>query len=136
VKKFRVKVNGEIYEVEVEEIGGPAYTPAQAAAPLPPRNPDAAPLVSAPAPQPVSGARNVFSLSLGDAGTVTSPMPGMINDIKVKIGDQVEPGDVLIVLEAMKMENLIKADIAGTVKDIRVAKGQAVNSGDPLVVIS
>jgi len=136
VKKFRVKVNGEIYEVEVEEIGRPANTPAQVAAPVPPRNPDAAPLVSVPAPQLVSGPRNAFSLSLGDAGTVTSPMPGMINDIKVKTGDSVKPGDVLIVLEAMKMENLIKADIAGTVKEVRVAKGQAVNGGDPLVVIS
>ncbi|MDF9406830.1 biotin/lipoyl-binding protein [Pelotomaculum isophthalicicum JI] len=136
MKKFRVTVNGEVYEVEIEEVGGSADSPTQLGAPVPPRTPEAAPLVSASAPIIVPGARNASSLSLGDAGTVTSPMPGMINDVKVKTGDQVKPGDVLIVLEAMKMENLIKADIAGTVKEVRVVKGQAVNGGDPLAVIA
>lgn len=135
MKKFRVIVNGEVFEVEVEEIGGSTGALVQVPAPMPPRTPEAAPLVATPAPK-LGGAGTGLSLSLGDAGTVTSPMPGVINDIKVRPGDQIKSGDVLIVLEAMKMENLIKADIAGTVKEVRVAKGQAVNGGDPLVIIS
>lgn len=134
MKKFRVMVNGEVYEVEVEEIGGSAGSSGQAPVSVPPPMPALAPLVSEPAARLVD-ARNDVS-PLGDAGTVTSPMPGVINDIKVKPGDQIKSGDVLLVLEAMKMENLIKADIAGTVKEVRVAKGQAVNRGDPLVIIN
>ncbi|MDD4169515.1 MAG: biotin/lipoyl-binding protein [Desulfotomaculaceae bacterium] len=126
MKKFRIKVNNEIYEVEVEEIGN--------SAPAPPQAPAQAPLFSAVPPQLT--ASNKFSLTLGDAGTVTSPMPGMINDVKVKAGDLVKPGDILVILEAMKMENQIKADISGTVKEVKVTKGQAVNGGDPLVLIS
>jgi len=102
---------------------------------VPPQAPEAAPPVPTPASMIVA-APNTVSFTLGDAGVVTSPMPGVINDIRVKAGDEVKPGDVLVILEAMKMENQIKADIAGTVKEIRVTKGQAVNSGDPLVVIN
>lgn len=127
MKKFRIKVNNEIYEVEVEEIG-------HSRAPAPPQAPAQAPLFST-APPPFT-ASNKFSLTPGDAGTVTTPMPGMINDVKVKAGDLVKPGDILVILEAMKMENQIKADIAGTVKEVKVVKGQAVNGGDPLVLIS
>ncbi|MDD3654922.1 MAG: biotin/lipoyl-binding protein [Desulfotomaculaceae bacterium] len=123
MKKFRIKVNNEVYEVEVEEIGHSA----------PPQAPVQAPLFSAALPQFTTS--NKVSLTL-DAGTVTSPMPGVINDIKVKAGDQVKPGDILVILEAMKMENQIKADVSGTVKEVKVAKGQAVNGGDPLVLIS
>jgi len=136
VRKFRIKINGEVYEVEVEEIGGPLHTPGPVSVYMPPQAPEAAPLAQAPASVPVAAAPNAVSFALGDAGVVTSPMPGVINDIKVEAGDEVKPGDVLVILEAMKMENQIKADIAGIVKEIRVTKGQAVNSGDPLVVIS
>jgi biotin carboxyl carrier protein len=72
----------------------------------------------------------------GDRGQVLkAPMPGKVTLIEVAVGQSVAPGDGLIVLEAMKMENEFKAQVAGTVKEIRVAAGQAVNPGDVLVVI-
>jgi len=64
-----------------------------------------------------------------------APMPGIIFEVKVKVGDVVNIGDVLLILEAMKMENELAADKAGTVKEVKVTKGQAVNGGDPLIVI-
>ncbi|GAB6106770.1 biotin/lipoyl-containing protein [Fusibacter bizertensis] len=129
MKKFNITVNGTSYEVEVEEVGGtvsaPASRPAQAVAPAPRA---AAPAPTAPkaAPAPVV---------LGDGEVVASPMPGTILDIKVNVGDTVANGTVLVILEAMKMENEIMAPVAGTVKSISVAKGASVNSGDVLVVI-
>lgn len=131
MKKFRVTVNGTAYEVEIEEIGVVTDNLR-----VPPRAPETAAFVAAPALKHISGARNISPLLLDQAGTITSPMPGMINEVRVKIGEQVQAGDVLFVLEAMKMENLIKADIAGVVKEIRAVKGHAVNSGDTLAVIS
>jgi biotin carboxyl carrier protein len=72
----------------------------------------------------------------GDRGQVLkAPMPGKVTLIEVTVGQAVAPGDGLIVLEAMKMENEFKARVAGTVKEIRVAVGQPVNPGDVLVVI-
>jgi len=72
----------------------------------------------------------------GDRGQVLkAPMPGKVTLIEVAVGQAVAPGDGLIVLEAMKMENEFKAQVAGTVKEIRVAAGQAVNPGDVLLVI-
>jgi glutaconyl-CoA decarboxylase len=62
-------------------------------------------------------------------------MPGTVLDVMVKVGDAVKMGDVLLILEAMKMENELQADRAGTVKEVKVAKGQAVNGGDTLIVI-
>lgn len=68
--------------------------------------------------------------------SVKAPMPGSIIELVVKEGDYVESGDVLIVLEAMKMENELTAPQSGTVVKILVSKGATVNSGDPLVVLS
>ena len=128
MKKFSIKVNGEIYLVEVEEIGGnPGFCAAPVAAPT---VPVAAPPPAAAVPKPAA------PVAGGGGGTVCAPMPGTILDVRVKVGDAVKPGDVLLLLEAMKMENELTADKAGTVKEVRVTKGQAVNSGDALVVIS
>ncbi len=114
MKKFNITVNGKTYEVDVEEIGGVS---APAAAPKP-----AAP-AAAPKAVPAGG------------NTVTSPMPGTILDIKVKEGDTVSSGQVLIILEAMKMENEIMAPADGTVTSIQVQKGASVNAGDVLIVL-
>ena len=110
MKKFSIKVNGNAYEVEVEEIG--------AAAPV------AAPAPSAPAAPaaPAAGANDVLC-----------PMPGTIVDIKVQPGAAVKKGDVLVVFEAMKMENEIMAVADGTVAAVYVNKGESVESGKVLL---
>ena len=124
MRKFRVTVNGEAFDVEIEEIGGaPTFTPSP-------------PLIAATPPQMATGPGAKPAFLLDDAGAISSPMPGTINRINVRVGDQVKAGDVLFILEAMKMENLIKADVDGTVKEIKVTKGQAVNSGDALAIIA
>lgn len=137
MKKFLIKVNGTSYEVEVEEIGGlsvptapvavvapaPVAAAPVAAAPAPTAAPAPAP-VAAPAVAPVSG------------GTpVSSPMPGTILKVNVANGDSVKKGDVLVVLEALKMENDIVAPCDGKVLSVSTTKGASVNSGDVLVNI-
>lgn len=128
MKKFNITVNGKTYEVEVEEIGGttaPAQRPAApVAAPAP------APQ-AAPAPAPKAAPAPVAA----GAEVITAPMPGKIMSIKVKVGQAVNAGDLVLTLEAMKMENEIFSGASGTVKEIRVSEGAAVNPGDVLVVI-
>lgn len=126
MRKFIVNVNGVSYEVEVEEISGVAApkaspAPVQAAAPAP-----------APSPAPVKAPAAVS----GSGAPINAPMPGNILDVKVKAGDTVKAGDVLLILEAMKMENEIMAPAAGTVTSVNVAKGSTVNSGDVLCTIA
>ena len=120
MRKFMINVNGNSYEVEVEEIGG-AAAPAPAAPAAPAAKP-AAPAPAAPA-APAAGEK------------VNCPMPGNILDVRVNVGDEVKEGDILMILEAMKMENEILAPCAGKVATVAVAKGATVNSGDLLVVI-
>lgn len=112
MRKFHVNVNGTSYEVEVEEIAAgaaPAAAPVQAAAPA------AAATVAA------------------GATSVTAPMPGNILDIKVKVGDTVDANTVVIMLEAMKMENEIMAPVDCRIASVKVQKGASVNSGDVLI---
>ena len=122
MRKFIVNVNGASYEVQVEEISG-----ATAAAPVAAPVPAAAAPVAAPAAAPVA--------ATGSQETVNAPMPGTILDIRVKVGDQVKSGQVIMVLEAMKMENEIMAPANGTIVAINTSKGSTVNSGDSLCVI-
>lgn len=124
MKRFNITVNGKAYDVAVEEIGGGAPV-AAAPAPAAPA-PTAAP---APVPAPAAAPANV------EGTKVTAPMPGTILDIKVKVGDEVSEGQVLLILEAMKMENDIPATATGKVAAINVNKGDTVNSNDVLVVI-
>jgi len=129
MRKFNITVNGNTYEVEVEEIGGvsaPAPAPVQRTAPAP----TAAP--AAPAQQPKAAPK---AAAPAGGTTVTAPMPGTIVDIKVTEGSNVETGQVLIILEAMKMENEIMAPVSGKVVSINVSKGASVNAGDVLVVL-
>jgi biotin carboxyl carrier protein len=129
VKKFKITVNGEVYEVEVEEVGG-VSTPS---APIRQASPTPAP--SAPAPAAPKAAPSKTVVGGTGAGTVKAPMPGTILSIKVNSGQQVNQGDVLLILEAMKMENEVSAPVSGTVKAINATVGASVNPGDVLVVI-
>lgn len=129
MKTYNVYVNGNAYVVQIEEAG----TGIPAPAPIPAPVPVAAPApVAAPTPAPAA-APAAAPVAAGD-NTVTCPMPGTILSIAVKAGDRVKAGDVLMILEAMKMENEILAPEDGVVASIAVAKGATVNTGDVLVV--
>ena len=119
MKKYNVNVNGTMYEVTVEEVVGGAAPVIAAPAPV------AAPAPAA-APAPVAA---------GAGEKVNSPMPGNILAVNVNVGDTVAEGQVLMVLEAMKMENEIMAPKAGTVTSVAVQKGAVVESGTLLCVI-
>ena len=133
--KYKVTLNNRTYEVEVEQGEAmlvdeyEAFAPAPAAAPAAPAPVPAAPAAAAPAPSPAAAA-----LAAGEV--VKSPMPGNILKINVALGQKVKEGDVLIVLEAMKMENEIVAPKGGSVAQIAVSKGQVVETGSPLIVIA
>lgn len=135
MRKFQITVNGKGYEVEVEEIGGGSVAAPRAAAPAPVAAP--APKAAAPAPAAAPAAAPKAAAAPVAAGSevVTAPMPGKIMSIKVSVGKAVNAGDLILTLEAMKMENEIFCGAAGTVKEIRVNEGAAVNPGDVLVVI-
>lgn len=132
MKKFKVTVNGKAYEVEVEEMGGaPAAAPAPqaAAAPAP-----AAPAAPAPAPAATPAPAVGGPIPEG-AITVKAPMPGKISALKAEAGKAVKRGDIILVLEAMKMQNDITATADGTLHEIRVNPGDNVKTGDVLAVI-
>ena len=120
MKKFNVTVNGTVYEVEVNEVGGAAPVAAapKAAAPAPKAAPAAA---AAPVP--------------AGAETVKCPMPGKILSVAVTAGQAVKKGDLLCILEAMKMQNEIYAPHDATVSEVRVAANQTVATGEALVVL-
>ena len=118
MKRYNITVNGKTYDVAVEEAGQSSApvvaAPVAAAAPAP---------AAAPAAPAVSGTE------------VNSPMPGTVLDVKVKVGDTVENGTPIIVLEAMKMENDVVAPVAGKVASINVKKGDTLESGTLIAVI-
>lgn len=135
MKKFLIKVNGNQYEVEVEEVrDGSAVEPVAYSAPAPKAAPAPA-QAAAPAPAPAPAAPKASS---GPAGAVklTAPMPGTILGVKVNPGDAVKKGQVLLILEAMKMENEIVAPQDGTVASINVSKGTPVNAGDLMISLN
>ena len=131
MRKFMINVNGNSYEVEVEEVteGGAVSrpsTPAPKAAPAAPAAPKAAPAPKAEKKEVV--------VSQGQE-VIEAPMPGNIWKIIAKEGDEVKAGDILLILEAMKMENEILAPRDGIVSSINTTEGSAVNTGDKLVVL-
>lgn len=130
--KYKVTLNNRTYEVEVEEGKAMLIDEYEAYAPAAPAPVAAAPVAAAPAAAPAAPA----GAALAAGEVVKSPMPGNILKINVAQGQKINEGDVLIVLEAMKMENEIVATKSGTVAQIVTAKGAVVETGAPLVVIA
>jgi len=141
MRKFIITVNGKTYEVEVEELGqtgGVVSTPSVQAAPAAPADPtpppapqSAATSEAAKAPEQAAGSQPVPS----DAEVIKAPMPGTILDVRVNVGDEIKKGQVLLILEAMKMENEIMAPRDGKVVSIQVTKGTSVNVDDVMLAI-
>ena len=122
MKKYNITVNGTTYEVIVEEVGAHATSPAT-------------PVYSAPATTAAPAPKPVKTMA-GGANKVSAPMPGTILDVKVSLGQKVSKGDVVCVLEAMKMENDIPAPCDGVVASINVQKGSTVAANDILISIN
>lgn len=116
MKNYRIKFNDKVYEVEVEELAigsaAPTKAPVKESAPKAPQN-----------------------TSNGGGEEITAPMPGNIIDIKVNVGDSVKSGQVLVILEAMKLENEIVAPRDGVVKAINTSKGSVVELGNSLITL-
>jgi biotin carboxyl carrier protein len=142
MKEYKYKINGNVYNVTIGdiednvahvEVNGTSYNvemekaPKQAAP-----KPVVRPVAAAPAAAPAAAAPRPAA---GGKGGVKSPLPGVILDVKVKVGDTVKRGQTVIILEAMKMENQINADKDGVVKDIPVSKGESVLEGTDLIII-
>ena len=131
--KYKVTLNGRTYEVEVEAGKAMLLDEYEAIAPS---APVAAPVAAAPAaaaPAPAAAPAAPAVTGAGDA--VKAPMPGTILKVNIQNGQAVKEGDVLVVLEAMKMENEILAPKAGTITQVLVSKGSTVDTGAPMVVI-
>lgn len=145
--KYRIEINGKVHDVEVKEEGshytvtvdGVAYrtrieevhkkrTTETAASPVPP-------VPAVPTVSPVSLPVIMPTAEEAAPGSVTAPMPGTILKVHVSVGDTVAVGDVLLMLEAMKMENEISSPVSGVIREVHVREGQPVNAGDVLVVI-
>jgi len=129
IKRFRIVVDGIAHEVEVEELSrsnsvaaAPVAVPVAAPTPAPKAAPAPAPKAT-PAPKEAP------------AGAVTAPLPGTVLDVPVSVGQQVKAGQILAIIEAMKMENEIVAPTDGTVASIAVRKGDAVEADDLLVTL-
>ncbi|MBM4236157.1 MAG: biotin/lipoyl-binding protein [Firmicutes bacterium] len=144
MKKFKVTVEGKEYLVQVEEVNAEATSAPKQNQPqmaVKPANPSPAKTVlpaTNPTVKSTSPEKPASTSSPSATGDyiVKAPMPGSVLDVKVAAGDHAADGDVLLILEAMKMENELTAPQAGTVKEVLVKKGDTVNSGDPLIILS
>ena len=137
--KAAVEVNGVSYQVDIltEGYTAPAPRPAAKPAAAPAPAPAAAPAAPAPAPQPIAPAAPAAepAAPAGKGTAVQSPLPGVILDIKVAVGDQVKAGQTVAILEAMKMQNNIKAECDGVITAIKVSKGDNILEGSDIVII-
>lgn len=120
MKNYRITVNGTAYDVAVEELGSSVAPAVSTVKPAP----------AAPATAPAPAASSAGSIA------VTSPMPGKILAVKASVGQAVKKGDVVLILEAMKMENEVVAPEDGTIASIAVAVGSAVEAGDTLATLN
>jgi biotin carboxyl carrier protein len=136
IRRYRVTVDGRTFDVEVEEVGADTRPPTPPAVPeqreesrqpAPPPAPaaPAAPAASTP-PPPARGGQDI----------VKAPLPGLVSTLRVTAGQRVEAGQVLCILEAMKMENEITAPRAGVVEALHVTAGTTVSAGDPILTLA
>ena len=146
MKNYNITVNGQVYQVAVEEVGAGSnvnvaqpvnqtpVTPVQTPQPAAPVAPTASPAPAAPA----NSKPSQEAPKTGSQGStkVNAPMPGKILDVKVNVGDSVNKGSVLVILEAMKMENEIVAPADGTVASVNVTQNQTVEPGDVIVTLN
>lgn len=146
MRRFKVKVNDEVFEVEVEEVGRPSAAPRpviQAPPPQPvqapvfvPKPQAAPPPVQKPAqPQPQPQAAAPAPVPSGNGEPVKAPIPGVISSIKVAAGTQVKKGSILLILEAMKMQNEILAPYDATVASVNISEGASVQTNDVLLTL-
>ena len=131
--KAAVEVNGVSYQVDILTEGYTAPAPRPAAKPA--AAPQPAPAAPAPAAAPVAPQPIAPAAPAGKGTAVQSPLPGVILDIKVAVGDQVKAGQTVAILEAMKMENNINAECDGVITAIKVAKGDNILEGSDIVII-
>lgn len=127
MRNLKITVNGTAYDVQVEENGGAQAAPVLSSAPS-----AAAPKTAAPAAAPAA-AKPAAKPAAAGSETISCPMPGTIVTVSVKVGQSVKKGDILVILEAMKMENEIMAPHDATVAAVMVNKGESVDTGTPLV---
>lgn len=137
MKNYTITVNGNTYEVTVEEgfKSVNQATPVAPVQPAPAVKPAAA-VQSAPAPTPTAPAAKPVASGTAGSVQVNAPMPGKIVSVKVNVGQSVKKGDVVVILEAMKMENEIVASEDGTIASVNVTAGQSVEAGDILVTLN
>ena len=122
MKKYNITVNGVTYEVIVEEAGSAPSAPVYSA--------PVAPAAAAPAP------KKAASATADGANKIIAPMPGTILDVKVSVGQSIKKGDVVCVLEAMKMENDVPASCDGVVASVNVQKGATVGANDVIITLN
>ena len=130
MKRYRITVNGTVYDVVVEEADASGVTAPVVSAPV------AAPVAAPAAPKPAAKPAAPAATGAAGATQVTAPMPGTILDVKVSVGQSVKKGDVICVLEAMKMENDIPAPADGVIASINVQKGASVAANDLLASLN
>lgn len=136
MKKYNITVNGTSYEVEVEEINEAGTTEVKSSVQTQTNSKPAPKKVVEKAVKKETPKAPVAASVPSGGTTVEAPMPGVILDIKVNVGDEVQAGDVILILEAMKMENEITAPASGKVSAIHASKGNNVGSGDVLISLN
>ena len=144
MKTYKFKINGNEYSVDINSVegniadvtvNGASYKVEMENAPVVPAAPAAAPVTATPAAAPAPAVQAAPAAS-GEGKPVQAPMPGVILEVSVKVGDKVKAGQKVAVLEAMKMENEIDASADGTVTAVLVSKGDSVNVDQDIVKIA